>query len=57
MRLTKMKKDLEQQTGLMLSGNPLSPDAMKSILDALEYGIKQAKVINKNYNPKKSKDK
>ncbi len=41
-------KFYENAKGFMLSGEPLSPEAMESILDALEFGIRQAKIINKN---------
>ena len=57
MKLTKIKKDLEQHQGLMLSGDPVSKEAVQSILDAIEYGMKQAKVINKKYSPKNTEDK
>jgi hypothetical protein len=56
-RFARFMEELEQTQGLMLSGKPISPDAVKSILGALEYGIQQAKVINKMYSPKKTKDK
>lgn len=52
-RLEKMKKELSGSQGLMLSGNPVSPEALESILDALEFGMRQAKKINKKYTPKK----
>ena len=44
---------MEGQEGLMLSGEPVSPDAIQSIVDALEFGMRQAKLINKKYTPKK----
>ncbi|WML35957.1 helix-turn-helix transcriptional regulator [Clostridium sp. OS1-26] len=53
-RLNQIKTELmEGQDGLMLSGEPVSPDAIQSIVDALEFGMRQAKLINKKYIPKK----
>ncbi|MDP4143231.1 MAG: helix-turn-helix transcriptional regulator [Bacillota bacterium] len=52
-RLKQVKEEfMEQQKGLMLSGEPVSEEALQSILDALEFGMKQAKIINKKYTPK-----
>lgn len=48
-----MKKKLLESEGLMLSGEPVSKEAIESILEALEYGMRQAKRINKKYTPKK----
>jgi hypothetical protein len=39
----------------MLSGTSVSPEAIDSIIETLSFGIKQANIANKNYNPKKSK--
>lgn len=53
-RIEKLRRDFyENGEGFMLSGDPISPEAMESILGALEYGIRQAKIINKKYTPKK----
>lgn len=53
-RLNQIKTELmEGQDGLMLSGEPVSSDAIQSIVDALEFGMRQAKIINKKYTPKK----
>ncbi|MBZ4662813.1 MAG: hypothetical protein JG776_495 [Caloramator sp.] len=52
-RLEKMREDLLQQQGLMFYGEPVSEEAIESILAALEFGIRQAKIINKKYTPKK----
>ena len=55
-RVAQLKKDfLENQEGLMLSGDPVSEEAVQSIIDALEFGMRQAKIINKKYTPKKYK--
>lgn len=53
-RIAKLRQDFyENGEGFMLSGEPLSQEAMESILDALSFGIRQAKIINKKYTPKK----
>ena len=39
--------------GLMLSGNPISPEAVESLIKALSSGIRQAKITNKKFTPKK----
>lgn len=55
-RVAKLREDLTGQEGFMLSGDPASPEAIESILEALEFGIRQAKLINKKYTPKKYRD-
>ncbi|SDL19208.1 helix-turn-helix domain-containing protein [Natronincola ferrireducens] len=52
-KISEIKESLTKQDGLMLSGEPASEEALESILDALEYGMRQAKRINKKYTPKK----
>ena len=42
------KRDLQGEDGLMFSGEPMSEEAVESLLDAMEYIVKQTKVINKN---------
>jgi len=57
-QVEKLKKTLmENSEGLMYSGEPLSPEAVQSILDNLLIGIKHAKMMNKKYIPKKYRDK
>lgn len=52
--LERVKKSImENQDGLMFDGEPASEEAIQSVLDALEFGMKQAKIINKKYIPKK----
>lgn len=49
-----LKEDiLNNPDGLMLSGNPVSEEAIESIIEALSFGIRQAKIVNKKYTPKK----
>lgn len=53
-QIEKLKKSyLEDSEGLMLSGQPVSPEAIESIIEALSFGIRQAKIVNKKYTPKK----
>lgn len=53
-KVENLKKELmESQGGLMFDGFPASPEAIESVLEALEFGIRQAKIINKKYTPKK----
>lgn len=55
-RMEEIKKDLQGEDGLMFSGEPMSQEAVESLLDAMEYIVKQTKVINKKYVPKKYRD-
>ncbi|MFT9426425.1 MAG: helix-turn-helix transcriptional regulator [Sporolactobacillus sp.] len=55
-RLEKVKKDLENAEdgdGYMLLGEPISEEAKQSIIEAMEFAIRQSKRINKKYTPKK----
>lgn len=54
-RIEALKDDLLNGDGLMLSGNPISPEAAESLIDALSFGIRQAKIMNKKYTPNKYK--
>ena len=50
------KEQLLSQEGLMFDGDPASPEAINSILDAMQIGIEMAKKKNKEkYTPKKYK--
>lgn len=52
-RMEKIKKDLAGDDGLSFFGEPLSEDAKESLLEAMEYAVKQAQRLNKKYIPKK----
>lgn len=53
-KIKALKEDLLNTShGLMLSGNPVSPEAIESLIETLAYGLRQAKIINKKYTPKK----
>ena len=50
------RQKLTSQQGLMFDGDPASPEAIESILDAMELGMEMAKKKNKEkYTPKKYK--
>ena len=54
--LQQTKDKLTSQEGLMFDGNPASPEAIESILSAMEIGMEMAKKKNKEkYTPKKYK--
>lgn len=49
-------EQLLKQEGLMFDGNPASPEAIESILSAMQVGMEMAKKKNKEkYTPKKFK--
>lgn len=50
--MEEIKRDLKDSQGLMFSGEPMSEEAVDSLLDAMEYIVRQTKVINKKYIPK-----
>lgn len=52
-RLERFKKDLTTQDGLMFSGEPMSEEALESLMEAMEYAFRQTQRINKKYTPKK----
>lgn len=54
-RIEDLKEDLLNGDGFMLSGNPISPEAIESLIEALSSGIRQAKIANKKYTPNKYK--
>ena len=50
------RAQLENQEGLMFDGDPASPEAIESILSAMQIGMELAKKQNKEkYTPKKYK--
>lgn len=59
-RMAQIRKDLEEGTGedgLNFMGEPMSEEAIESLLEALEYAERQATRINKKYAPNKYKKK
>ena len=54
--LEQTREQLLSQEGLMFDGDPASPEAITSILDAMQIGMEMAKKKNKEkYTPKKYK--
>ena len=54
--LEQTKEQPLSQEGLMFDGDPASPEAINSILDAMQIGMEMAKKKNKEkYTPKKYK--
>lgn len=56
-RMEKLKKDLVNGEGLSFRGEPMSPEAIESVLDAIEFAERQATRANKKYTPKKYREK
>ncbi len=52
-RMEKLREDLTKGDGLCFHGEPISEEAIESLLDAIEYAERQATRINKKYIPKK----
>lgn len=51
--IEKLKEKLKLSEGLMFDGEPATEEAIQSVLDAMAFGVRQAKIINKKYTPKK----
>lgn len=60
-RMEKMKRDLIEGNsdgeGLSYRGEPMSEEAIESLLEALEHAERIATLANKKYTPKKYRDK
>ncbi|MBC1781215.1 helix-turn-helix transcriptional regulator [Listeria welshimeri] len=54
-RMDALKADLKNGDGLLYDGEPISEEALESILDAMEFAEKQATRINRKYAPKNKK--
>lgn len=53
-RMAKIREDLKNADGgLSFHGEPMSEEAMESVLEALEFAERTATKINKKYIPKK----
>ncbi|GLB30122.1 hypothetical protein LAD12857_20450 [Lacrimispora amygdalina] len=53
--LKQTEEQLLSQEGLMFDGDPASPEAIESILSAMQVGMEMAKKKNKIFTPKKFK--
>ncbi|RFA31957.1 immunity repressor protein [Virgibacillus dokdonensis] len=56
-RMEEIKEDLQNADGLSFSGEPMSEEAVESLLEAMEYAVRQTQRINKKYIPKKHRKK
>ncbi len=52
-RMEKLREDLTSGDGLSFRGEPMSEEAIESLLEAIEYADRQTTRINKKYIPKK----
>ncbi|EAH1461139.1 helix-turn-helix transcriptional regulator [Listeria monocytogenes] len=55
-RMDALREDLKNEDGLLYDGEPITTEAMESILDAMEFAEKQATRINRKYAPKDKKN-
>lgn len=52
-RMEKLRRDLTTGEGLSYHGEPMSDEAIESLLEAIEYADRQTTRVNKKYIPKK----
>lgn len=52
-RMEQIREDLTSEDGLLFSGEPMSDEAIESLMEAMEYAVRQTQRINKKYIPKK----
>lgn len=52
-RMAKLREDLTSGDGLSFHGEPISEEAVETLLEAMEYAERQAVRVNKKYIPKK----
>ncbi|MED4885052.1 MULTISPECIES: helix-turn-helix transcriptional regulator [Bacillus] len=52
-RMAKIKEDLKKADGLNFAGEPMSEEAIESLLEAIEYAERTTVRVNKKYTPKK----
>lgn len=52
-RMEEIRRDLENSDGLSFSGEPMSPEAVESLMEAMVHIVRQTQRINKKYTPKK----
>ncbi|EMX0193790.1 immunity repressor protein [Bacillus cereus] len=49
-RVYQIRKDLMNEENLLFNGEPMSPEAIESFLEAIEYAVRQTIRINKRSN-------
>ncbi|MBG9549289.1 MULTISPECIES: helix-turn-helix domain-containing protein [Cytobacillus] len=52
-RMEEIREDLTKADGLSFQGEPLSEEAVESLMEAMEHIVRQTQRINKKYIPKK----
>lgn len=55
-RMKQLRKDLANADGLAFDGEPMSDEAVESLLEALEHAERIATLANKKYIPKKYRE-
>jgi transcriptional regulator with XRE-family HTH domain len=55
-RMEQIREDLTKADGLSFQGEPLSEEAIESLMEAMEHIVRQTERINKKYIPKKYRD-
>ncbi|WP_447579965.1 hypothetical protein, partial [Acinetobacter baumannii] len=52
-RMGEIREDLTKADGLSFQAEPLSEEAVESLMEAMEHIVRQTQRINKKYIPKK----
>lgn len=55
-RMEQLRHDLQHAEGLAFDGEPMSEEARESLLEAMEFGVRLAKINNKKFIPKKYRE-
>ncbi|RID87087.1 transcriptional regulator [Peribacillus asahii] len=55
-RLEQIRNEIEHTDGLSFDGEPMSEEAVESLMEAMEHIVRQTKRINKKYIPKKHRE-
>ncbi|EWG12713.1 helix-turn-helix domain-containing protein [Cytobacillus firmus] len=55
-RMEQIREDLTKVDGLSFQGEPLSEEAVESLMEAMEHIVRQTQRINKKYIPKKYRE-
>lgn len=55
-RMEQIRKDLTSEDGLLFNGEPMSEEAVESLMEAMEHVVRQTQRINKKYIPKKYRE-
>ena len=55
-RMEQLRNDLQHAEGLAFNGEPMSEEAKEALLEAMEFGVRMAKLNNKKFIPKKYRE-